>query len=524
MTLHLLTHPHVSCAEAGAHEAAVLAGDDAKTARAMRSAGEGIGRALLDDYRELADLPERPRILLLAGNGLNAGDAFHAARICVEARPQTTVRVILAGARERLKPLTAQALEELEAKCTDFQLQTFSSVDALEEWAALPWTLLIDGLLGFGFKPPLRPEYQQLIEWANRADLDVDLRAAVDLPSGMGDASATTCLRADFSYGTAMLKAPVLSPDAAKWVGRLRWISVPEIPLPVAAAGRQVLLPPSLKSLRRLRPSASDKRSYGHVLVLAGSQNMPGAGILATKAALRSGAGLVTTLMPRTICSQVAASLPEAMWQPIPVNVEGSLEPDVGKLVQRLTDRADALLIGPGLRTDRGSMLLLCRIIRDCPLPLVLDASALQMDALSAIVSRPRESGPVIVTPHWGEFQRLRSRPVDSWDPEDFRGFCQKYRLTAVLKGPMTRISDGEQVLDVPTGGPVLARGGSGDLLAGILATCLAQHPQQPLQAAALATLWHGAAADLWARERGQTAVVSGELLDYLSPALRGIS
>lgn len=524
MTLRLLTQPQLSCAEAAAHEAAVLEGDELKTASAMRAAGEGIGRAILEDYRELAEFPQRPRVLVLAGNGFNAGDAFHAARIFAAERPKATVQVVLAGPRERLKPSTAQALDELEGQCGDFDLKVFSSAEALESYRARNWTLLIDGLLGMGFKPPMRSVYQELIEWANRADLNVDLRAAVDLPSGLGDESADTVLRVDFSYGTAVVKSPLLAPESAKWVGRSRWIPVSEIPLPSATNSvRQVVLPPSLASLRRLRPAQPDKRSYGHVLVLAGSANMPGAGILATRAALRSGAGLVTTLMPRTICSQVAASVPEAMWQPIPVNIEGSLEPDVVKLIQRLADRADALLIGPGLRNDRASMLLVGRIIRDCPLPLVLDASALQMDALGAVVSRPRDSGPVVITPHWGEFQRLRSRPMESFDAEDFLSFCRKYRLTTVLKGSVSRISNGEQVLDIPNGGPVLARGGSGDLLAGILTTCLAQNPQQPLESAALATLWHGAAADRWARERGQLGVQTSELLDYLGPVVRAL-
>lgn len=521
MSLSLVTHPSVSCEEASAHEAVLLAGDDQKTERAMRNAGEAVGRAILQDYREIGDLPEVPRLLILAGNGFNAGDAFHAARVVLAVRGNAVVRVVLAGPREKLKPLTVAALNELESIAKDFHLQSYSGASDLQHLLQMPWTLLIDGLLGMSFKPPLRDSYRELIGWANQDALAVELRAAIDLPSGLGDQNAEAVLRADFSYATAVLKAPLLDPSALQWTGRLRWIGVPEIPPPQADAARQVVLPTSLRALRQLRSSESDKRSYGHVLILAGSTNMPGAAILATRAALRGGAGLVTTLMPQPVCSHAAAVVPEAMWQPVPVAADGALEADTSRVLQRLATRADALLIGPGLRNDRASSLVLYRIIRDCPLPLVIDASALQMDALSAVVSRPRDSGPVVITPHWGEFKRLRSRPLDGFDAEDFRSFCRKYGLVTVLKGAITRISDGRTVLDLPSGGPILARGGSGDLLAGLLASCLAVYPQKPLQAAALATLWHGCAADRWAREQGQLAVHTGALLDFLGPVLR---
>jgi len=145
----------------------------------------------------------------------------------------------------------------------------------------------------------------------------------------------------------------------------------------------------------------------------------------------------------------------------------------------------------------------------------------LTQDTVGSVIGRPSFAGPVILTPHLGEFARLSSVAAANVRKEHLVEFSRKYRAITVLKGSPTRISDGERCIDVPVGGPVLARGGSGDILAGMMTTLLAQRPEDPLSAAIQAVSWHGAAANALAQDRGAIAVRTTEMLPYLSSTLR---
>jgi NAD(P)H-hydrate epimerase len=165
--------------------------------------------------------------------------------------------------------------------------------------------------------------------------------------------------------------------------------------------------------------------------------------------------------------------------------------------------RADALLLGPGLAADPDTIGLVCEVVAAAPVPVVLDADALRPEVVEAVRGKP-----FIGTPHAGEYQRIAP------------ALTAADRAVLVQKGPLTRITHGEAVWFSPFGGPVLARGGSGDILAGITGGLLAQHPADLPAAAARAVVWHGLAADLLARTHGQVAVETSQLLEQLGPAL----
>jgi NAD(P)H-hydrate epimerase len=272
--------------------------------------------------------------------------------------------------------------------------------------------------------------------------------------------------------------------------------------------------------VRRLRPSLSDKRQYGRIFVLGGSRNYPGAVLMTCQAAVRAGAGLVTGMVPNIISNRLGVGAPEAMWLPLPIKPEGSFEIEGVRLIHQAVGDAGIVVIGPGLQVDRANTFFISRLVRECPLPMILDASGLNGDVINAVVGRSRDAGPVIVTPHMGEYHRIAGVKDDP-TPEEVRAFAEKYHLTVVLKGSVTLITDGRRIAYAGAGNPVLARGGSGDLLAGILAARLAVHPDDPMIAACEGVLWHGEAADALARARGEVGVKTTEILDYLSPALR---
>ena len=263
-----------------------------------------------------------------------------------------------------------------------------------------------------------------------------------------------------------------------------------------------------LDSLAGLRPAASDTRSQGHVILVGGSEGFPGAILMAALSALRSGAGLVTVFVPERLAAAYAARAPEAMWAGLPETPGGGLDPVGLPKILKAMGRASALAIGPGLGKDPGSLSLALEVVKASKVPLVIDADALQPDIVRAGKAHR------ILTPHAGEFARIS-------EGADLRKLSSTLSAVIILKGPVTRISDGGAVYHSFFGGPVLSRGGSGDILAGLTGGLLAQTPKDPLTAACRAAVWHGMAADRLARSQGQTAVRTLQLLDFLAPALR---
>ncbi len=526
MDLKEYAHPILSCAQAREFEDEYFGGDAERAWEAMQAAGRAVAGAILEDFRELREPPERMRILGLIGKGNNGGDALIACGELVARFPRAELSLVHTSSEDELSPLAARALRRLPTQRRDFILD--ARADASTAAGLLDdaggrdgFDLCLDGLLGMAFRPPLREPLRALIDAVN-AYAPIVLRAAVDLPSGFGDEPDDDPFQADFTYATGIVKAPVL--QGAPACGRIRsldigffdegWGSCSDAPA-------AVLTPRVLAPLRRFRPAHVDKRDYGHLLIVGGSAFMPGALLMATQAAVRSGLGLVTVFVPASVAATLAAEVPEAMWVPWPETANGTLNPRAIQLLFERMSRGTALLLGPGMGHDRSTELLTQEIVREVELPVVLDADALRLRTIEMAVKRPASAGPVILTPHLGEFTRISRCAPDEVTGPVLAEFCRNNRVITVLKGPVTRICDGQTLLFNTSGGPMLSRGGSGDLLAGILAGMLAQRNDGVLSSLARGVFLHGAAAQYLARARGQVAVHTTELLDYLAPVLR---
>jgi NAD(P)H-hydrate epimerase len=232
---------------------------------------------------------------------------------------------------------------------------------------------------------------------------------------------------------------------------------------------------------------------------------------------------LLTAFVPDSLVAAYAARVPEAIWVGWPETPDGGLALEGLHLLRERIERADALVIGPGMGREPETLALITELVKTAAVPVLLDADALQPEIIKEAKT------PMIVTPHAGEFARIAQAAT-------IEEFAATTGIVVVLKAPVTRIAsseseasaskDGQHVREVTTyhslfGGPVLARGGSGDLLAGIIGGLLAQAPTEPLLAAARGTVWHGVAADLLARSLGQVAVNTTQLIDFMSAALR---
>ena len=493
------SHPVLSAEQVRVLENGLFGGDERREWKAMLLAGRSTAEAVARDFGEIGGIPAAARVLVLAGKGNNAGDALIAAREILSQFPKASCDVLFAFGSRRLRPAAARAWRGLSESGRG-RVRSAGS-DGLSPG----YDLCLDGIFGYQFRPPLPPEALAAI--AAAAACEVRFRAAVDLPSGLSEKGAFV---ADFTYATGAVKSPLLGCANA---GRPRYLDLGFFQdgqggAAGNGAGDRVVLSSILRPLAGLRPASSDKRGQGHLAVVGGSGDFPGAVLMTTLAALRSGVGLVTAFVPERLAAAYAARAPEAMWVGLPESAGGGLAAEGLSRILKRAERATALAIGPGLGRDPGALALAVGIVGAAEIPVVIDADALQPDIVRA------GRVPRILTPHAGELERI-SRG------EDLRKLCLSIPAVVVAKGPVTRICAGAAEYHCLHGGPVLSRGGSGDLLAGLAGGLLAQTPKDPMLAACRSAVWHAMAADLLARAHGQAAVDILQLLDFLAPALR---
>ena len=512
--ISLPTDPVLSCEQSLDFEKKFFDFDMEREWQMMTRAGEKIGDALLRDMRELRTIPQRPKILALVGKGHNGGDALIATKRFLRTIP--TARAVLLPLKpwKDCRPLTQRAWEKLN-ELAEKRLQVIDPFqDSLAELEKITeessFHSMVDGWLGMQAKLPLRDPIPGLIRWINESE-KIAVRASVDLPTGVTGKGTENPLRVDFTYCTGIVKEPVLDPVNAEFVGRIRYLDLgffqamkmPEI-------NQRVLRPSALQTLRRLRPVQGDKRSHGHLFLLAGSRELGGAALMAAQASLKAGVGLLTVGIPESLHASFVAQLPEAMWIPLPETPNGSLALEGLGKIRQFTDRASAFAAGPGLGVEKETFSLvreLCNLFKG---PVLLDADAIQAEILEKIIDLKQ----VVITPHAGELKRILGQDsLEEW--------ISKQDCTLVLKGSHTRVWSSQNCIFSLGGSSALARGGSGDILTGILGSLLAKNFFSIADLCCLAVQWHGRAAEVLARQHGQESIRTTEILSYLSFALR---
>jgi hydroxyethylthiazole kinase-like uncharacterized protein yjeF len=530
--LYRYAHPILSLAEARALEAELLTDDEAAWS-AMTRAGKAIAEWLPRDFSEVRIFPEQASVLVLLGKGANGGDACIAAKCLRERYPNIKITVAMIEPEATMRPLAQRAWQQLQesGRCQVMGAEEAAPWNRQQWCTALQnaagtkgWDLCLDGLLGMSFQPPLRENYVALIEAVNTFPRIV-MRAAVDLPTGyLQKEQANHVFQADFTYATGALKISQLLADGP--CGRMRYCDLGFFDRANKSFRHDqttVLNDRVLDWLRFFRAPGADKRTFGHLLVVGGSAYMPGALMMSVKAALRSGAGLVTAFTPVSVAESLAAQLPEAMWVPWPETTNGTLSPRALSLFFDRTERSNAVLIGPGMGADRFTRLIAQEVLQHYKGPILLDADALYPEVVDLVSRRNPNSGPVVLTPHHGEFARLDKNLVTQDYQNSVLAYAQKHKVSVVLKGPRTLIASEDKLVCNLHGGPVLSRGGSGDILAGILAGLLARRHDPLLETLASGVFWHARAAEMLAREQGQVCVQTTDLLNYMGLALRNL-
>lgn len=513
--------PVMTCAQAKSWEKRFFnRGNDSESAPLpqerdfMLRAGNGIGSFILNRLGDKAPA----HLLVLVGKGHNGGDALIAARKILNAFPRNSIPaklIFFAENWDALAPLTMDAYEDFLRDCgTTKTLFIGEKInDALSDFLPKQCDgVIIDGIYGHGFRPPLSESVLRALTEINALAND-NLCVAVDLPSGLSDSPYPYyAFSADFTCATGIVKAPILLPENEKYVGRVVPVAIgfPVEDECIFAADTACVL----NNIPKKRPVFCDKRDFGHVLIVGGSRSMPGALMLNTLAALQSGAGLVSVLCPESVHAAFAARAPGAMWIPCKETEDGALDLRDGLAkFRKYVGKATAVLCGSGMGDSPDALALIQSIAAETPekSALILDADALRPGTLGAL----RRFGENILLPHAGEFMRLGG---NLQTPEKF---LEKRPLAAVaLKGAYTQILSSDKRIYTFAGTSALARGGSGDVLAGITAAVFAERALRPgVSATELLTqavCWHGSAAQAWERASGTRSANIANLPDFL--------
>ncbi len=273
------------------------------------------------------------------------------------------------------------------------------------------------------------------------------------------------------------------------------------------------------------RAETAHKGKFGKILIVGGSRAMPGAASLAGAAALRGGAGLVRIAVPLTAATAVSSHFSCYTLVPCPETDKGTLGRDAASPILQAVENADVMALGPGIGFEPDTAGLVLSLIRDIPLPLVVDADGLNILARDLSVVQKRKN-PTILTPHPGEFARLaktRTPPDETKRLDAARELARRLRSIVLLKGHGTVVTDGERYHVNETGNPGMATAGSGDVLTGLIASLL-HVIDDPFEAAALGAHIHGLAGDLAAASVGQISLTANDILDHLPQAFRSYS
>lgn len=483
---------------------------------------ENAGTAVADFV--LAQYPWAKRIAVICGKGNNGGDGFVAARKLHAARREAQV-VLLAEPAE-LRGDAANMFSKLPA--APLIVRTGEDLKHGQARAVFECDVLLDAILGSGFRPPVGGLYAEAIARLNATQAPV---VAVDIPSGadadiMGEQTGTvaranavvtfTAPRPSHVFGRLTDGPTVIAP-----------IGSPEEAI-VSSLQLQLITPRDIATLIGPRPPDSNKGNFGHVLVFGGSLGKAGAAAMAGIAVLRAGAGLSTVATPKSVLPTVAGLHPEVMTEPLEETEAGTISMsalEYGR-VDALVKGKTVLAIGPGISRNPETSEFVRTVV-----PRYQTAAVLDADGLNAFEGRSGElhgkGRALAITPHPGEMARLTGLTVAAIQHDRLnvaRAFAREHELIVVLKGHRTLIAHPDGTVWVnTTGNPGMATGGTGDILTGMVAGLMAQNPQRILEAVVAAVYLHGLSGDVARESIGELSLIATDLLTGLPEAFRRV-
>ncbi len=499
----------------------------------MENAGTAVARFVLGDY------PRAERVGVICGKGNNGGDGFVVARKLTEAG--RAVRVLLLCDPAELRGDAAAMFGQMTERVSEHKIappvvareaEGLSSLECAEIFAS---DLIVDAVLGTGFRPPVSELYAAAIAKMNGSAATI---VAVDIPSGadadaMYESDAGRNARATQTMTRSDAVVTFTAPRPAHVFAGLT--TGPTVVAPIGSPaeaissqlGLHLSTPADFGGLLAPRALEANKGSYGHVLVVGGSVGKAGAAAMAGFSALRAGVGLSTVATAKSVLPTVAAFHPELMTEPLPETPEGTIGLRALETGRALFERKTVIAVGPGISRNAETSEFVRVLVQPGVVPrdaaFVIDADGLNAFSGTAVSGLNGHGRTFVITPHPGEMARLTGLTIAEIQAKRLdvaRQFAREHELIVVLKGHRTLIAAPDGTVWVnPTGNPGMATGGTGDVLTGMVAGLIAQHRGQALLATALAVYLHGLAGDLARDAVGESSVVATDLVRFLPAA-----
>jgi ADP-dependent NAD(P)H-hydrate dehydratase / NAD(P)H-hydrate epimerase len=480
---------------------------------------QNAGDAVVQQMMNLGYLNNSPEVLVLAGHGNNGGDGYVIAAGLL--KQGTSVSIISTSTPDGLK---GDALTHYN-KLNDLDISVASWEDSeTQRNQIMEADYIVDALLGTGISGDIRSPYDVLIRLANNSQASC---IAVDVPSGVtGDQGKVLdpCIHAELTVSMGFGKQGCLFEPARSHSGTVIPVDIGFPTDSLDHANGEVLRQNDgvdYSKTKYSRLSQTHKYTAGKVYIIAGSQGFTGAALLASTAALRSGAGLVRLAIPESLGPIAEAHSLETVVDYLSETEDHGIALSAWSDLQKGITWSDTVVVGPGLGRHAETIEIVKQIVKETTQPLVIDA-----DALFALNEDPSilhsRLGPSVLTPHAGEFKRLLNSPDDykpSW--QDAQKFAKDYGVSLLLKGAPSLIAgpSGEIIVN-STGYAGMATAGSGDVLSGVIASLWSQWMDEP-DILNFAMYIHGKAAELNRPHKGVLGLIASDIVEALPVALK---
>jgi len=489
----------------------------------MENAGKGAYDFLVKQFKNI----RLQKVAILAGCGNNGGDGFVIARYLIQNGVDVTC--FLLSYKKKVKKdakINLDLAQKLCDKSKASKIVEIPDINAFNKYKAdlVHHHLFIDAILGTGLNSDVRGFFKDVIELINSLNQPV---FSIDIPSGLNSDTGRplgVAIKANATATFAFAKSGHILYPGNIYTGDLKII---DIGIPDYIVKKQnikiaLIEKDEVAGFFTKRKFSSHKGSYGHLLVIAGSVGKTGAAILCANAAMRCGTGLVTLGIAKSLNRIIEPVIIEPMTYPLPEKEKGYLSDNSFDDIQLLLKNRQALALGPGIGTKKGTIKLVHKLVETSKVPLILDADALNCIAQNPEILKSKKAA-AILTPHPGEMARLCNTTTDNIQNNRLEislKFAQEYNVILVLKGAMTIISfpDGQSSI-CPVGNPGMATGGMGDVLTGIIAGLCAQG-LTPENASIAGVYIHGMSADILYRDFGEFGFIASDMIKIIPKAI----
>lgn len=481
----------------------------------MENAGQACAKIIKNQFKISRENPKK--VLVICGKGKNGGDGFVIARKMWEYGCNVTVMLACGEpkAKDAIDMFSLVETAGIDIVRYDNNLYLLKPlIDGAD--------IIVEAVFGTGFSGKLSDSLSALAQTVNFSKAPL---VSIDVPAGVDCDSASaqgTVFKADMTIAVSAYKPVHIMKPCCSYCGKT---VVADIGITDGDFGNLdsvacfTLGAGDIKKMLPKRKPVSNKGTYGHALCVCGSVRMPGAACLAVGGALRSGAGLVTAAFPQGAYPAIASKLTEPLLLPLETNFEGTFAFSATGDILRAAERASSVLIGCGMGFNKDTTRIVTNLVKELKIPMIIDADGI--NALSTNIDVLKEAQvPVIITPHPGEMSRICGKSVAEIVTNPISAayeFAAEYGVTVVLKTANTVVCGGKpaRIYVNSTGNAGLARGGSGDLLAGMTVSLAAQG-MPPFDAAVSAVFLHGMSADEVAEKTSMRGMLPSDVLNNL--------